>query len=145
MVAGLLRVCADPGKVGMKSDRRRSCRYAALVSQVELSWDNEGTAAEVEATLVNVSNQGCLVATPRRATPSPGTIVQLSASFQSMDFSTGGRIISVEKRIFRKRLVRVYFPRPLPFDLFKLLVYGPDSQAPAWEARPDHEKDYFWR
>jgi hypothetical protein len=56
-----------------------------------------------------------------------------------------GRIVSVRKPFLRKPEFRIQFISTLPFQVFKVLVYGRNDSEPEPVSRPEHETDQWWR
>src|SRR5271157_5005609 len=119
---------------GNGSDRRGSCRYRPLLKSAVLGWDEDDSRVEIPVELDNVSIQGCLVRSRVRRAPKPGERIWIK-SF----------IVSTVKPFLRNRVIRIRFVSVLPFQTFKMLVYGRDGVDPQSIPRPEHETDQWWR
>jgi hypothetical protein len=56
-----------------------------------------------------------------------------------------GTIVSTRKPFFHRHEIRIQFVTTLPFQVFKVLVYGRNESDPEPVPRPEHETDQWWR
>jgi hypothetical protein len=127
------------------SDRRSSCRYRPLLKSAVLGWDEDNSRVKIPVELDNVSIQGCLVRSRVRPAPKPGERIWFKASEMNASGWIEGIIVSTFKPFLRKQVTRIRFVSVLPFQTFKVLVYGPGGIDPESIPRPEHETDQWWR
>src|SRR5271157_2604937 len=130
---------------GNVSDRRASCRYRPLLKSAVLGWDEDDARVEIPVELDNVSIQGCMVRSRVRPAPKPGERIWFKASEINASGWIEGIIVSTVKPFLRKQVTRIRFVSVLPFQTFKILVYGPDGIDPESIPHPEHETDQWWR
>jgi len=130
---------------GNGSDRRGSCRYRPLLKSAVLGWDEDGSRVEIPVELDDVSIQGCLVRSRVRRAPKPGERIWFKTSETNASEWIEGVIISTVKPFLRKQVTRIQFVSVLPFQTFKMLVYGRDGVDPESIPRPEHETDQWWQ
>jgi hypothetical protein len=126
-------------------DRRRECRYSAEVNSVVLSWIECGAPVEHSVQLVDISMQGCLVNFRVAPRTQPGERVWLTVPGVNCTPVIDGVVVSAVKPFLRKCSIRIRFLAPLPFQTFKMLVYGGEGVDLNVRDRPDHENDQFWK
>jgi hypothetical protein len=132
---------------GESQDRRRTCRYTPSVKSVFLGWGWGGSQVEIPVELESISLKGCMVKSRVRPAPTAGQQIWFRATgMEGLDWIEG-RLVSSQKRFFRKHEIRVAFVSELPFQTFKMLVYGKAEVGPEPETiqRPMHETDQWWR
>lgn len=56
-----------------------------------------------------------------------------------------GIVVSAVKPFLGKCSIRIRFLAPLPYQTFKMLVYGSEGIDISLRDRPVHESDQFWR
>lgn len=130
---------------GNGTDRRRTCRYSPTTKDAVLGWDEDGSQVEIPVELDNVSIQGCLVRSRVRPAPKPGERIWFKALEMNASGWIEGFIVSTIKPFLRKQVTRIRFVSVLPFQTFKMLVYGPDGVDLESIPRPEHETDQWWR
>jgi hypothetical protein len=110
-----------------------------------LGWDSDGVRVELPVELLDISMQGCRVNSQVRPGPKPGDRVWLQAAGGDPAACIEGVIISTIKPFLRKCSSRIRFLRNLPYQTFKMLVYGPEQLDLQQMERPEHEADFIWR
>ena len=110
-----------------------------------LGWDEDGSRVEIPVELDNVSIQGCLVRSRVPRAPKPGERIWFKTSEMNASEWIEGFIVSTVKPLLRKRVIRIRFVSVLPFQTFKMLVYGADGIDMENIPRPEHETDEWWR
>jgi hypothetical protein len=126
-------------------DRRRACRYPAVIKDALLAWDAGGSRVEVPVELINISIGSCLVRSRRGPAPRPGGPVSLQVPGIEPANWIEGVVVSTDKRFLRRHTTRIQFLALLPFGTFKILVTGPQGSAHELTDRPEYEMDMFWR
>jgi len=95
--------------------------------------------------LENVSMQGCLVKARRGPRVHPGESVWLKALGNVTTPVIEGIVVSAVKPFLGKCAIRIRFLAPLPYQTFKMLVYGSEGIDLNLRDRPDYENDQYWR
>jgi hypothetical protein len=126
-------------------DRRLACRYPAATKALILSLIESGSAVDHRVELENVSMQGCLVKSRRDPRARPGERVWLKALGDITTPVIEGIVVSAVKPFLGKCSIRIGFLAPLPYQTFKMLVYGSEGIDMNYRNRPDYENDQFWR
>jgi len=126
-------------------DRRSTCRYPAKMKAAVLGWDEGGSRIELPVVLENISMQSCLVKSPLGPAAKPGQPVWFKAPDVDSAKWIKGVLVSAVKPFLREYAIRIRFLEPLPFQTFKLLVYGPEEVDLDLKDRPAYETDQFWR
>jgi len=130
---------------GREPDRRRSCRYPAKVKAVVLGWDTDGIRVELPVELDDISIHGCRVTSRACPAPKPGELIWFQAPGANPPAWIEGVLVSTIKPFLRKSSSRIRFLRNLPYQTFKMLVYGPEGNDLEEKERPEHEADQIWR
>ena len=113
-----------------------------------VGWGEGESRSIFPATLENVSMSGCLLKSACKPGLEPGDRIYFKSACPDEGDEgewIAGELIAAVKPFLRKCLIRVRFVSPLPFLLFKLLVYGPEGIDLQSLRRPDYESDQFWR
>jgi len=131
--------------IGSAKDRRLACRYPAATKVLILSLIESGSAVDHSVQLENVSMQGCLVKSRREPRVQPGERVWLKVLGNITIPMIAGIVISVVKPFLGKCSIRIRFLAPLPYQTFKMLVYGSEEIDMNLRNRLDYENDQFWR
>jgi hypothetical protein len=126
-------------------DRRTTCRYAPRVKNLILGRVSGNSEDELPVDLESISLQGCMVTSRTRPHLNCGEPIWFRVSSLTDSDWIEGKIVAVEKRFFRKHQIRIQFASTLPFQVFKLLVYGADDFEQKPVIRPEHETDQLWR
>ncbi len=126
-------------------DRRLACRYPAATKDVVLSFIESGSQLDHSVHLENVSMQGCLVMSHRGPRVQPGERVWLKVLGEVTSPVIDGIVVSAVKPFLGKRSIRIRFLAPLPYQTFKMLVYGSEGIDLNLRDRPDYENDQYWR
>jgi hypothetical protein len=126
-------------------DRRLAYRYPTATKSLILTLIESGSAVDHSVELENVSMQGCLVKSRRDPGVRPGESVQLKALGDITTPMIDGMVISAVKPFFGKCAIRIRFLVPLPYQTFKMLVYGLEGIDMNLRDRPDYENDQYWR
>ena len=130
---------------GKEPERRQSCRYPTRIKAVVLAWETDGGPVEVPVELVDISMQGCRVTSRVRPAPKPGEPIWFQAPEANPGEWIEGVLVSTIKPFLSKSSIRIKFRRNLPYQTFKLLVYGPEGMDLERIERPEHEANYIWR
>jgi hypothetical protein len=133
------------GTINFATDRRLICRYPAATRALILFLRESGSLVDHSVELVNVSMQGCLVKSRRCLRMQPGERVWLKAAGDIATPVIDGIMVLAVKPFFGKCSIRIQFLAPLPFQTFKMLVYGTEEIDMDLGDRPIHETDQFWR
>ena len=131
--------------IGSAKDRRLACRYPAATKALILSLLESGSVVEHSVQLENVSMQGCLVKSRRVPRVQPGERVWLKVLGNITIPMIDGIVVSAVKPFFGKCSIRIRFLAPLPYQTFKMLVYGSEVIYTNFRNRLDYENDQFWR
>jgi len=131
--------------IGSAKDRRLACRYPAATKAVILSLIESGSQVNHSVQLENVSMQGCLVMSRRGPRVQPGERVWLKSFGNSTTPVIDGIVVSAVKPFLGKCSIRIRFLAPLPYQTFKMLVYGSEEIDMNLRNRLDYENDQFWR
>jgi len=126
-------------------DRRLACRYPAATKAVILSLIESGSQVDHSVELENVSMQGCLVKSRRGPRVQPGERVWLKALGDVTTPVIDGIVVSAVKPFLGKCAIGIRFLAPLPYQTFKMLVYGSEGIDMNLRDRPDYENDQYWR
>jgi len=126
-------------------DRRRACRSPAATKAVIFSLIESGSQVDHSGQLENVSMDGCLVKSRRGPRVRPGARVWLKALGDITTPVIDGIVISAVKPFLGMCAIRIRFLAPLPYQTFKMLVYGKEGIDMNLKDRPDYENDQFWR
>ena len=126
-------------------DRRLAYRYPAATRALILSLNESGSLVDHSVQLENVSMQGCLVKSRRDPRAQPGERVWLKVLGNITTPVIAGILVSAVKPFLGKCSIRIRFHAPLPYQTFKLLVYGSEGIDTSLGDRPVHESDHFWR
>jgi len=126
-------------------DRRLACRYPVATKAVILSLIESGSQVDHSVELENVSMQGCLVKSRREPRVQPGERVWLKVLGNITIPMIAGIVISAVKPFLGKCSIRIRFLAPLPYQTFKMLVYGSEGIDMNLSDRPVHESNQFWR
>ena len=132
-------------QIRFEDERRTTYRYPAKMKEAEVGWGEGESRTVFPATLENVSMSGCLLKCSCKPSLEPGGPIYFKSSYADNGVWIAGELVSAVKPFLRKCLVRMCFVSPLPFPLFKLLVYGPEGIDLQSLERPDYESDQFWR
>ena len=126
-------------------DRRLACRYPTATKTVILSLIESGSRLDHSVQLENVSMQGCLVKSRRGPWVQPGKRVWLKVLGDVITPVIDGIVVSAVKPFLGKCSIRIRFLAPLPYQTFKMLVYGSEGIDMNLSDRPDYENDQYWR
>ena len=127
-------------------DRRRVCRYPAVLRNAVLGWWRHSEFKTQAGDLANLSLSGCLIELDRLPDLSMADSVWLHLHKSSELEWIEGRVIAIKKPLLRKCQVRVLFVGPLGYEPFKKIVYGPGYLGDHIQTpKPDHEHDQFWK
>ena len=126
-------------------DRRLACRYPAATKNLILFSIESGSAVDHSVQLENVSMQGCLVKSRRVPRVQPGERVSLKVLGNITIPMIDGIVVSAIKPFLGKCSIRIRFLAPLPYQTFKMLVYGSEDIYTNFKNRMDYENDQFWR
>lgn len=131
--------------ISSATGRRLACRYPSATKAVILSLIESGSQVDHSVQLENVSMEGCLVKAHRDRRVRPGERVWLKALGDITTPVIDGIVVSAVKPFLGKCAIRIRFLAPLPYQTFKMLVYGSEGIDINLRDRPVHESDQFWR
>ncbi len=100
---------------------------------------------ELPVELDDISTHGCLVKSRVCPAPKPGELIWFQAPDVDPQAWIEGVLVSTIKPFLRQHSTRIRFMTSLPFQTFKMLVYGPEGIDLEHNERPEHEADYIWR
>lgn len=103
-------------------DNRRSFRYEAVQSAVDLGWWDETGFHVQAATLKNLSRGGALLVSP--TLPPEGERIWLCVTGAPCGDWAEVAVVSRSERAEGSRLVRVRFVEACPYEMFSLAVHG---------------------
>jgi len=126
-------------------DRRLAYRYPAANTDAIISSAESGYQVNHSVQLENVSMHGCLVKSRRGPPMEPGERVSLKVLGDVTSPVIDGIVVSSVKPFLGKRSIRIRFLAPLPYQTFKMLVYGTDGIDMNLRDRPEYENDQFWK
>ena len=125
------------------TDRRCTCRYRPIVKCVSLGLGSP--QVEIPVDLESISLQGCMVRSRFRPELKGGEPIWFRVAEMRASDWVEGRVIAARKRFLRKQEIRIRFASTLPFQVFKVLVYGHNGKPLEPDNPPLHETDALWR
>src|SRR5271157_68468 len=128
-----------------QDERRNTCRYPAMMKGAVVGWGEGESRSVFPATLENISMSGCLLKSSCKPSLEPGDRIYFRSTCLDEGEWIAGELVAAVKPFLRKCVIRIRFVSPLPFLLFKLLVYGSEGIDLQSLRRPDYESDQFWR
>jgi hypothetical protein len=128
------------------AERRSVCRYAVVQDCAWVGWWEGQEFRSTGAKIVDISLRGALLIVenfPPKDKPvffcPPGA----AANEEWMEV----KLIAAKKRLFGPREIRIAFRKVFPYEVFKAVVYGPDSlssvDTPAWVPAENEERDWW--
>ena len=126
-------------------DRRLAFRYPPATRALILTLIESSSLVDYPIELENVSMQGCMVKSRRGPRVQPGERVWLKALGNITTPVIDGIVVSAVKPFLGKCSIRIRFLAPLPYQTFKMLVYGSEGIDMNLRDRPDYENDQYWR
>ena len=134
-----------PAEWRAANERRRACRSRAVIHDVVLGWEKDGTSDELPGYLEDVSMDGCRARSPRVPPVRPGETIWFGLAGSQPAERIEGILVDARKPFLRECSIRIKFLTPLPYATFKYLVYGPQDFKPKEVDRRECETDQFWR
>ena len=131
--------------VGKEPDRRRTAVIPSGSRRRFWAGTRTVSAWSFRSSCVDISMQGCRVKSRVRPAPKPGEPIWFQAPEANPEEWIEGVLVSTNKPFLRKSTSRIRFLKSLPYQTFKMLVYGPEGQDLERSERPEHEADHIWR
>jgi hypothetical protein len=127
------------------NERRRACRSRAVVRDVVLGCQPDGSCDDLPASLENVSIDGCLAKSRSSPKARPGDTIWFGLAGSHPAERTEGILIEARRVFLGGYSIRVKFLTPLPYATFKHLVYGPQGPGQRPGVYRECETDKFWK
>jgi hypothetical protein len=127
------------------NERRHACRSRAVVRDVVLGCQPDDRRDDLSASLENVSIDGCLAKSRSRPKARPGDPIWFGLAGSHPSERTEGILIEARRLFFGGYSIRIRFLTPLPYAMFKHLVYGPQHSDQRPSVYRECETDKFWR
>jgi hypothetical protein len=128
-------------------ERRSVCRYSVVQDNAWLGWWEGQAFQSTAAKIIDISLRGALFNVD--AFPPKGQPVWLCPpGLASTEEWIEVKVVGEKKRLFGPREVRVAFRKVFPYDIFKAVVYGPDSMKASepqatWTPVESEERDWW--
>ena len=113
-----------------RAGNRTAAEAAVILPKLKtavLGWDADGGRVELPVELHDISIQGCRVKSRVCPAPKPGELIWFQAPDVHPQAWIEGVLVSTIKPFLRKSSSRIRFLRNLPYQTFKMLVYGPEG------------------
>jgi hypothetical protein len=127
-------------------DRRVVCRYSVVLENAWLGWWEGQAFQSTPAKIIDISLRGARL-NVSTFPPKDQPLWFCPLGMTSQDEWIKVKLVNAKKRLFGPREVRVSFRKLFPYDVFKTVVYGPDSfaqvEAPAWVPEDADERDWW--
>ncbi len=127
-------------------ERRSVCRYSVVQDNAWLGWWERQTYRTTPAKIIDISLRGALL-TVDVFPPKDQVIWFCPPGVLPTDEWIEIKLISQKKRLFGPRELRVAFRKVFPYEIFKIVVYGPDAflnvQPPTWVPEDAEERDWW--
>jgi hypothetical protein len=136
----------EPASLRGKPERRRVCRYAVVQDKAWLGWWEGESFQSTAATIVDISLRGAYLTVDRHP-PKDQPIWFCPPGITTNDQWLETRMIDARKKFLGPREVRLSFRLLFPYEIFKAVVYGPDSfttPRPAVLTAEDSEDRDWW-
>lgn len=112
---------------------------------VVLGWDKDGTRVELPAFLKDVSMSGCKATSSVRPRARLGDPIWFGLAGSDPADWLEGILIDAKKPFLQECTIRIKFLDPLPYAMYKYLVYGPQHEEARKNQVRECETDQFWR
>ncbi len=128
------------------TERRSVYRYSVVQENAWLGWW-EGTAyRSTAAKIIDISLRGAML-TVESFPPKDQPVWFCPPGVSTNDEWIEVKVIGSKKKLFGPREVRVAFRKVFPYEIFKAVVYGPDSYTAApqttWFPENPDERDWW--
>ena len=137
---------ADANPPPGTQERRSVCRYSVVQENAWLGWWEGQAYQSTVAKIVDISLRGALL-TVDSFPPKDQPIWFCPPGLSSNDEWIEVKMIGTKKKLFGPREVRIAFRKVFPYEVFKAVVYGPDSfqevVPPTWLPEDADERDWW--
>ena len=127
-------------------ERRSVCRYSVVQGNAWLGWWEGQAYQSTAAKIIDISLRGALL-TVVAFPPKDRAIFFCPPGVAAHDEWIEVKVIASRKKLFGAREVRVAFRKIFPYEIFKAVVYGPDSfktvEPPVWVPLEADERDWW--
>ena len=126
-------------------ERRSVYRYAVVQDNAWLGWWEGQAYQSTAAKIVDISLRGAML-TVETFPPKEQPVWFCPPGVSTNDEWIEVKMIGQKKKIFGPREVRIAFRKAFPYEIFKAVVYGPDSfqNAPQATWVPDDTEERDW-
>ena len=128
------------------SERRSVCRYSVVQEDSWIGWWEGQAYQSTAAKIVDISLRGAML-TVDTFPPKDQPIWFCPPGVSATDEWIEVKLIASKKKLFGPREVRIAFRKAFPYEIFKAVVYGPDTfksvEAPAWVPMDADERDWW--
>ena len=127
-------------------ERRSVCRYSVVQDSSWIGWWEGQAFQSTAAKIIDISLRGAML-TVDAFPPKDKPIWFCPPGVLASDEWIEVKMISSRKKLFGPREVRIAFRKAFPYEVFKAVVYGPDSfksaETPAWMPLEADERDWW--
>jgi len=127
-------------------ERRSVCRYAVVQDNAWLGWWEGQEFQSTAAKIIDISLRGAML-TVDTFPPKDKTIWFCPPGIATSDEWVEAKLVATKKKLFGPREVRLTFRKVFPYEIFKTVVYGPDSfrgvEPPPWVPLESDERDWW--
>ena len=124
------------------TERRSVCRYSVVQDNAWVGWWEGEEFRSTAAKIIDISLRGALL-TVECFPPKDKAIFFCPPGAAANEEWLEVKIVGAKKRLFGPREIRVAFRKVFPYEVFKAVVYGPDSSTsvdtPTW-VQPETEE-----
>jgi hypothetical protein len=112
---------------------------------VVLGREQDGAMVETPVCLTDVSLHGCQAKSRSCPVSKLGDFIWFKVPGCTCSDWIEGMLIEARKAFLGHWSIRIQFLSPLPYSVFKYLVYGPEPVRETKRTTPEHETDTLWR
>lgn len=128
------------------AERRSVCRYSVVLEGAWLGWWEGEAFQSTSARIVDLSLRGARLVV-ESFPPRDRSVWFSPTGIGTQDEWIEAKLLDAKKRLFGPREVRVVFRKLFPYEIFKNVVYGPDSFStpppPKWLPMDAEERDWW--
>lgn len=141
-ISGSSNAVPPPGT----QERRSVFRYSVVQDNAWLGWWEGQAFQSTAAKIIDISLRGALL-TVDSFPPKDHAVWFCPPGVSTSEEWIEVKMIDVRKKLFGPREARVAFRKIFPYEIFKAVVYGPDSfqivEKPAWVPLEAEERDWW--
>lgn len=127
-------------------ERRSICRYSVVQDSSWIGWWDGQVFQNTASKIIDISLRGAML-NVEAFPPKDKTIWFCPPGVSATDDWIEVKLIDARKKLFGAREVRIAFRKAFPYEIFKAVVYGPDSfkavEQPAWVPIEADERDWW--